>query len=207
MLNNTGIFRFCQADPVLLRMIARTWEPDEERNVHTPSRCTAPVILAGSCSEATRTQIRYYESKGGAFLRIHPLRFVQGIQTMEHIRAFLEEVKEQAALVYTSAPPDEVNHIKAEWRESYPPLEHYNEELLAGTAAYALESGRKRIIAAGGRRQAPLCRSWECTPLYRTVHCPGVPVMYPAEQEGMELIPKSGNFGQEDFFIRAARDI
>ena len=52
--------------------------------------------------------------------------------------------------MYTSAPPDEVNHIKAEWRESYPPLEHYNEELLAGTAAYALESGRKRIIAAGG---------------------------------------------------------
>ena len=36
---------------------------------------------------------------------------------------------------------------------------------------------------------------------------PGVPVMYPAEQEGMELILKSGNFGQEDFFIRAARDI
>ena len=101
----------------LLRMIARTWEPDEERSVLTPSRCAAPVILAGSCSEATRTQIRYYESKGGASLRIHPLRFVQGIQTMEHIRAFLEENKDQAALVYTSAPPDEVNRIKAEWRE------------------------------------------------------------------------------------------
>ena len=83
----------------LLRMIARTWEPDEERNVHTPSRCTAPVILAGSCSEATRTQIRYYESKGGASLRIHPLRFVQGIQTMEHIRAFLEENKKRAGIV------------------------------------------------------------------------------------------------------------
>ena len=56
----------------------------------------------------------------------------------DSIRAFLEENKDQAALVYTSAPPDEVNRIKAEWMESYPPLEHYNEELLAGTAAYAL---------------------------------------------------------------------
>ena len=192
----------------LLRMIARTWEPDEERNVHTPSRCTAPVILAGSCSEATRTQIRYYESKGGASLRIHPLRFVQGIQTMEHIRAFLEENKEQAALVYTSAPPDEVNHIKAEWRESYPPLEHYNEELLAGTAAYALESGRKRIIAAGGETSGAVMQKLEMHTFHigRSI-APGVPVMYPARQEGMELILKSGNFGQEDFFIRAARDI
>ncbi len=43
---------------------------------------------------------------------------------------------------------------------------------------------------------------------YRTVHCSGGSgYMYPAEQEGMELILKSGNFGQEDFFIRAARDI
>ncbi len=103
-----------------------------------------------------------------------PLRFVQGIQTMEHIRAFLEENKDQAALVYTSAPPDEVNHIKAEWRESYPPLEHYNEELLAGTAAYALESGRKRIIAAGGgdvrRRHA---ETGNAHLLYRTIHCSG----------------------------------
>ena len=192
----------------LLRMIARTWEPDEERNVLTPSRCAAPVILAGSCSEATRTQIRYYESKGGASLRIHPLRFVQGIQTMEHIRAFLEENKEQAALVYTSAPPDEVNHIKAEWRESYPPLEHYNEELLAGTAAYALESGRKRIIAAGGETSGAVMQKLGMHTFYigRSI-APGVPVMYPAGQEGMELILKSGNFGQEDFFIRAARDI
>ena len=87
----------------LLRMIARTWEPDAERNVLTPSRCAAPVILAGSCSEATRTQIRYYESKGGASLRIHPLRFVQGIQTMEHIRAFWKKIKISSAGVHFSA--------------------------------------------------------------------------------------------------------
>ena len=141
-------------------------------------------------------------------MRIHPLRFVQGIQTMEHIRAFLEENKDQAALVYTSAPPDEVNHIKAEWRESYPPLEPYNEELLAGTAAYALESGRKRIIAAGGETSGAVMQKLGMHTFYigRSI-APGVPVMYPAEQEGMELILKSGNFGQEDFFIRAARDI
>ena len=29
-----------------------------------------------------------------------------------HIRAFLKEIEDQAALVYTSAPPDEVNRIK-----------------------------------------------------------------------------------------------
>ena len=127
---------------------------------------------------------------------------------LEVMHTVYEQNKEQAALVYTSAPPDEVNHIKAEWRESYPPLEHYNEELLAGTAAYALESGRKRIIAAGGETSGAVMQKLGMHTFYigRSI-APGVPVMYPAGQEGMELILKSGNFGQEDFFIRAARDI
>lgn len=192
----------------LLRMIARTWDAVEERKDVMPSLCSAPVILAGSCSQATREQIRYYESKGGASYRIHPLRFVQGIQTMDHVRAFLDDNKNQAALVYTSAPPDEGNHIKAEWKESYPSLEHYNEELLARTAAYAAECGRTRIIAAGGETSGAVMQKLGMRTFYigRSI-APGVPVMYPAGQEGMELILKSGNFGQEDFFIRASEDI
>lgn len=189
----------------LLRMIARTWEPDGERQIPTLSFCSAPIILSGSCSQATRTQIRYYESNGGASFRIHPLRFVQGIQTMGHIRAFLEDHKNQTALVYTSAAPDEVKHIRAEWKESYPPLEHYNEDILARTAAYALECGRKRMIAAGGETSGAIMKKLGMHTFHigRSI-APGVPVMYPAGQEGMELILKSGNFGQEDFFIRAA---
>ena len=79
---------------------------------------------------------------------------------------------------------------------------------MAGTAAYALESGRKRIIAAGGETSGAVMQKLEMHTFHigRSI-APWVPVMYPAEQEGMELILKSGNFGQEDFFIRAARDI
>ena len=192
----------------LLKMIARTWEPEEGRKRFNPSLCSAPIILAGSCSQATSEQIRYYESQGGVSYRIHPLQFVQGIQTMDHIKAFLDDNKNQAVLVYTSAPPDEVNHIKAEWKEAFPPLGHYNEDILARTAAYALECGRKRIIAAGGETSGAVMQKLGMHTFYigKSI-APGVPVMYPAGQEGPELVLKSGNFGREDFFIRAMKDI
>ena len=71
-----------------------------------------------------------------------------------------------------------------------------------------MESGRKRIIAAGGETSGAVMQKLGMHTFYigQSI-APGVPVMYPAGQEGMELILKSGNFGQEDFFIRAARDI
>ena len=33
--------------------------------------------------------------------------------------------------------------------------------------------------------------------------CPGVPVLIPEENRYLQLILKSGNFGSEDFFLKA----
>ena len=56
----------------LLRMIARTWEPDEERNVFTPSVVRPLSYWLEAVLRLPGHKIRYYESKGGASLRIHP---------------------------------------------------------------------------------------------------------------------------------------
>ena len=79
---------------------------------------------------------------------------------------------------------------------------------MARTAAYALECGRKRIIAAGGETSGAVMQKLGMHTFYigKSI-APGVPVMYPAGQEGPELVLKSGNFGREDFFIRAMKDI
>lgn len=151
-----------------------------------PAPSSPPIILAGSCSQATRAQIRYYESKGGASYRIHPLKYVEGMQTMDHIKRFLEENKNQAVLVYTSAPPEEVKQIRSEWKDSYPPLDRFNEEILAGTAAFALECGRQKIVAAGGETSGAIMqRLGMRTFSIGKSAAPGVPVMYPAGHNGV----------------------
>ena len=78
------------------------------------------------------------------------------------------------------------------------------EEILAGTAAYAMGQGVTRIIAAGGETSGAVTKALG----YKAYHigqsvAPGVPVMTPVENSDIRLVLKSGNFGQEDFFGRA----
>lgn len=185
----------------LLRMLAQTWERDATDVARLTAVSEYPVILAGSCSEATRNQIQYYEAMGEASYCIHPLEYAEGIQTIGQIKAFLDENKNRPVLVYTSASPDEVKKIKSEWKNEYPLLAQFNEGILSDVAELAFELGRKKFVVAGGETSGAVIQKLGFRSFYTGESiAPGVPIIYPIEAEGVAVILKSGNFGAEDFF-------
>lgn len=163
----------------------------------------AAVLLAGSCSVATLSQIEDYKEKGGLLYRIYPQKLLEGSQSAEDILRFLEENKEKSVLIYSSAPADEVREIQQEGKERIAGL---LEQTMAETAAGAVAMGVSRVIVAGGETSGAVTKrlgfsSYRIGPSI----APGVPVMIPLENRDIRLVLKSGNFGQRDFFARALK--
>ena len=63
--------------------------------------------------------------------------------------------------------------------------------------------GIRRVVVAGGETSGAVTKrlGFSSYKIGASV-APGVPVMVPMENEALRLVLKSGNFGQEDFFVR-----
>lgn len=79
-----------------------------------------------------------------------------------------------------------------------------SEQILAETAAYGLETGRKKIIVAGGETSGAVMQrlGFRIFDIGDSID-PGVPVMVPVGHKDIKLILKSGNFGGKEFFLKS----
>lgn len=164
-----------------------------------PPAAGRALILAGSCSEMTRRQIRHFEASGGVVKQIIPLRLLDGTQTDEELWDFVRMQKDQDVLLYSAQPPDEIAAARDRQGEVSAALE----ALMARLARLAIQNGVCRLVVAGGETSGAVVRAlgWSA---YEIGPCvvPGVPVLLPAEKPQVQLVLKSGNFGDEDFFCR-----
>lgn len=158
------------------------------------------VILAGSCSAVTLRQIADFIKRGYPSYRLLPEKLLDGSQDPETVFGW---VQEQGAdcLVYSSAQPEDLKRSQSLGKEL---VAGKIEETLAAVARTAAEHGYRRIIVAGGETSGAVTKALGFQSFYigKSV-APGVPVMAPLENPGLHLVLKSGNFGQEDFFVRA----
>jgi uncharacterized protein YgbK (DUF1537 family) len=159
------------------------------------------IILAGSCSKATLEQIEDFKNTNGKYIRINPSALMDGSQTKDEIWEYIESTNEDAVLVYSSDSPDNV-------REAQKAGSQVVSDLLEQTTAYlakkAVENGFNRIIVAGGETSGAVTKVLEYDSyLVGESIAPGVPVMIPLNNKNIRLVLKSGNFGQQDFFMRA----
>ncbi len=163
------------------------------------------LLLAGSCSEATLRQIRTYEEGGYPCYKIEAGSVLTGQETTEHIWSFVERHPGKNVLVYSSDSPEQVRKIQEKGRER---IAFMLEQLMAELAARAAKSGYRRLIVAGGETSGAVIQrlGYQGFWIGHSI-APGVPVMIPLEDTGMRLVLKSGNFGQEDFFSRAVKDL
>lgn len=159
------------------------------------------IILAGSCSEMTRKQITRAKEHGIEAIQIMPVKLLEGAQTLEMLWDFVEQHKGAEVLLYSSDSPEQVQKIQAAGKERVAEL---LEETMAALAKRAVDAGYKRIIIAGGETSGAVTRalSFDSYMIGESV-APGVPVMIPRNRMDIRLVLKSGNFGQEDFFLRA----
>ena len=154
------------------------------------------LLLAGSCSTATRGQIANFRKNKGVSIELDLSRLLKGEIGSSFYSDFVKANKGSDVLI----------HTPAEIRDSGPDISELLENTLASIAYDALESGIRKIVTAGGETSGAVARKLGFNSyLIAGSVAPGVPVLIPVDKDDMRIVYKSGNFGQEDFFARAVK--
>ena len=189
----------------LLEPLARIWTQKLSRTGDIPGSETKGkgLILAGSCSKATLAQIAWYQKQERPSYKLDPKAMMEGNQTVEDAWRFIEGYQDQAdaVLIYSSDTPEKIREFQ---RYGTKTVSDLLENAVAKLAVRAVKSGYTRIISAGGETSGAITKALGFSS-YRIGQsiAAGVPIMVPAENPDLRLVLKSGNFGQEDFFIQA----
>ena len=169
------------------------------------SRMAAPagrrVILAGSCSQATRGQIAAATVAGVAALALDVDRLAAGSQTAQHVADWVQ-AQDATALVYSSADPETLARTQARLgRDAAGALV---EHTLARIAQMLRDTGFTQFIIAGGETSGAVVEALGVSMLEIGPEiAPGVPWTRSAGGPELALALKSGNFGGPDFFLKA----
>jgi uncharacterized protein YgbK (DUF1537 family) len=172
------------------------------------------LVVAGSCSEATRAQNSWLASRGVPLVRVEPEELLTRADSLARVVA---EARAQLAagrdcLITTTGAPEEVRRVQkraAERGQSVPELGGRLAYALADLVAEVLEGGSARgLVVAGGETSGAICRRLELGALRvgRNIE-PGVPVCLSLGRTKLPVVLKSGNFGGEDFYAKALQAI
>lgn len=185
------------------------------RQLSTPGRQTAPVyplagrtvVLSGSCSQMTNTQVAHYR-------QLAPARDVEvarclAPETLAHYARTLAEwvmaqESELAPLVYATTSAGALANIQQSYGAAN--ASHAVEALFSHLAALLAATGVTRFIVAGGETAGVVSQSLAIKGFHiGPCISPGVPWVN-ALDKPVSLALKSGNFGDEAFFSRAQRE-
>lgn len=161
------------------------------------------VVLAGSCSAATRAQVKVATEAGLPALRIVPLEVAAGAQTASSVADWvMAQGGTRPALVYSSDEPEAVKAVQDQLgRERAGTLV---EDLLAEVSVILRDHGFSRFIVAGGETSGAVVAALGASALRIGPEiAPGVPWTRSIGEPDLALALKSGNFGAPDFFVTA----
>ncbi|MEM7043372.1 MAG: 3-oxo-tetronate kinase [Pseudomonadota bacterium] len=162
----------------------------------------ASVVLAGSCSAATRAQIENFE---GPAHRIDVFALCRGEDEVGRALTFARpRLGAEPILISASAAPEDVAKVQEVFgRERAGTVV---EEALAAIAIALRDQGARRFVLAGGETSGAIVGAFGIRGLRigRKID-PGVPWTASLDDEPLALALKSGNFGSVDFFTKAFR--
>ncbi len=160
----------------------------------------ASVVLAGSCSAATRAQIEHFD---GPAHRIDVHALCRGEDEVGRALAFAEpRLGAEPVLISASAAPEDVAKVQEIFGRERAGAAV--EEALASVATALRDRGARRFVLAGGETSGAIVGAFGVRGLRigRRID-PGVPWTASLDEEPLALALKSGNFGAVDFFSRA----
>jgi uncharacterized protein YgbK (DUF1537 family) len=168
------------------------------------------VILAGSCSQATRRQIEAFAAAGGAVLRLDVSAAAAGDDafqaTVSMARSWCFEPTNSLALIASGWDAEAVADTKARLGETR--AAELTESLFAAIARSLAARGVSRIVVAGGETSGAVINALEIDAVrIGDEIAPGVPCVYTLREPYLSLVLKSGNFGGEEFFLDAVRKL
>jgi len=161
------------------------------------------AVLAGSASQATLGQVAAMRSKCPV-LALDPFRIAENSAAV--IEGALSWARPELAkgpvLIYASAPPDRVAAVQAKLGR-----EHAGaliENAMAKIAQGLVAAGVRRLVVAGGETSGAVVQGLGVKALRIGPQIdPGVPATLAIGEPRLALALKSGNFGGEDFFMKA----
>jgi uncharacterized protein YgbK (DUF1537 family) len=183
------------------RLIAPRAGSDARNDV--PPRPPGPtIVLAGSSSLATRTQLGHIAGLLPV-LRLDPLALSRGEATVQEALDWaLAHLDGTGLVVAASAPPETVREVQALLGQKA--AGELLERALAFVASGLVAAGARRFVVAGGETSAAVVQALEIASLQVCDELEtGVPWLRTEEGPELHLALKSGNFGSEAFFERA----
>ena len=207
----TGGSAFGQGLPAVWRERGWVEESDvAEDESLTTNEGRGRLVVAGSCSVATRAQNRRLIEDGAHAFRVEPRELLgeefRSDALIKEVRSHLNVGRD--CLLYTTDEPTEVARVQ-EWaaREGMdvPALGNRLAHSLADLVSEILEGQSVGgLVFAGGETSGALCRRLELGALRvgRNIE-PGVPLCYSLGHYRLPVVLKSGNFGGEDFYSKA----
>ena len=176
-----------------------------DKAAELPAVDGAALVLAGSASKATNTQVAEWVASRPAF-RIDPRALSRGEPVVDAALAFIDENAPQPVLIYATATPDEVKAVQQEIGVAA--AGKLVEDALAAIAREAKARGVRRFVVAGGETSGAVVQALGVDMLQIGPPIdPGVPVTVTVGETPLALALKSGNFGAGDFFAKALRFI
>ena len=161
------------------------------------------AVLSGSCSVATLAQNAYMRDRRPSF-RLDPLALAAGDdQVGQALDWAAGQLGDAPILISASAAPEAVR--AAQDRLGRERAGALVEDALARVARGLVERGVRRLVVAGGESSGAVVQALGVTALAigRQID-PGVPWTVASGSDApLALALKSGNFGGEDFFLRA----
>jgi uncharacterized protein YgbK (DUF1537 family) len=164
------------------------------------------AVVSGSCSVATNAQVAHFKTTGRPALAINPasLKNDQSDAVVQQVLDWAKPLlKDGPVLVYSTAEPDAVKAMQSQLgvAEAGALVEH----ALASVARGLVGLGVRQLVVAGGETSGACVQALGIAQLQIGPQIdPGVPWCHaPADDGGVHITLKSGNFGTEDFFTKA----
>ena len=165
----------------------------------------AGVILAGSCSKATLSQVEVYR-RSHPSMAIEVNELFDGRLTADSVAKFVTDNRGLDPLVYSSAQPDHVRSLQTRYGQER--VAHQLEQLFADAASMIVREGFDRLVVAGGETSGAVVNGLRLSAVMIGPEIdPGIPALAAEGAVSVALALKSGNFGGVDFFAKALRTL
>ncbi len=161
------------------------------------------LILAGSCSAATRAQLAQVKAKW-PHAKVDIDRVAAGEDMVTELAEWAKvQPADSPVVIYGSADPKEVAAIQK--RYGVAASGQMMEDALSALALHLAEAGFHRLVVAGGETSGAVVSALEIKTLEIGPEiAPGVPWTQALDRP-LTLALKSGNFGQPSFFEDALK--
>ena len=163
------------------------------------------AIVSGSCSLATNAQVAHFIKSGAAARALDPVKLASGEQEIARALAWAKSLLTAGpVLLYSTAMPAQVQAIQSQLGAST--AGQLIEQALAKIACGLVDAGVDQLVVAGGETSGAVVHALGIEALRIGPQIdPGVPWTMSVGPKPIALALKSGNFGGDDFFMKAFR--